>query len=682
MKRFNRILAALLAVLMLCGAWTAVAEMDVELEIESQMNPEGVDPEVGVNEPKVELVLDDGLQLDAPVFPAISTEMEIEDNLLIEGVEPQGDEPVQPNDGYSEFEIDENGVLVEYRGNGGDVIIPDGVTSIGKMSFWGCDNMTSVTIPDSVTIIGEEAFGSCDRLTSVTIPGSVTSIGRCAFSFCRNLTSVNIQEGVNSIGDNAFSWCESLISITIPGSITNIEKQAFTECTRLTSIMIPGSVTNIEESTFRNCTSLTSVNILDGVTSIGQLAFSSCTSLTSVTMPNSVTSIEMGAFFGCDSLTSFTIPCNVNSIGVAAFLNCDNLDAINVSDENPYFASKEGILYTNNMNTLLQCPGAKTSVTIPDSVTCIEDKALNNCDKLTGITIPDSVASIEFGAFAFCDSLTSVTILARTIRLDKYAFEGSHPSFYIIEESKAIKWAEKHNYHYEILKDGLSEKSFDLLSGLTHQLVLYDAGEEVNDAAWSSSDKSIATVNNGIVMGKEVGRCVISATLSNGKTFTCNVKVYDPAKICTTRLTLNLGETYTLKVTGLFKRTLTWISSNTGVATVKNGRITTKNAGRCIITGQIKDGKKLTCKLTVKDSAAISDTTLSLQTGGTYKLTITGLAKRKVTWASSNTAIATVKNGKVTALKAGKCTITAQIKGGRKLTCRLTVTDIAAAPAE
>ena len=45
MKRFNRILAALLAALMLCGAWTAVAEMDVELEIESQTNPESVDPE-------------------------------------------------------------------------------------------------------------------------------------------------------------------------------------------------------------------------------------------------------------------------------------------------------------------------------------------------------------------------------------------------------------------------------------------------------------------------------------------------------------------------------------------------------------------------------------------------------------------------------------------------------------
>jgi hypothetical protein len=101
MKPFNRILAVLLATLMLCGAWTAVAEIDVELEIEAQGNTEGIAPETGDNETEVELELDDGLQLDGVDMPTLDTEIEIEDNLLIEGVEPQGDEPVQPNDGYS-----------------------------------------------------------------------------------------------------------------------------------------------------------------------------------------------------------------------------------------------------------------------------------------------------------------------------------------------------------------------------------------------------------------------------------------------------------------------------------------------------------------------------------------------------------------------------------------------------
>lgn len=76
----------------------------------------------------------------------------------------------------NDFEI-ENGVLVKYTGAGGDVVIPDGVTSIGDWAFSRCEGLTSVTMPDSVTTIGDYMFHSCKSLTSVTIPDSVTSIG-------------------------------------------------------------------------------------------------------------------------------------------------------------------------------------------------------------------------------------------------------------------------------------------------------------------------------------------------------------------------------------------------------------------------------------------------------------------------------------------------------------------------
>ena len=72
-----------------------------------------------------------------------------------------------------EFEI-ENGVLKRYTGPGGDVVIPDGVTSIGDQAFYLCGKMTSVTMPDSVTQIGDDAFCLCDNLTSVTSPNSVS----------------------------------------------------------------------------------------------------------------------------------------------------------------------------------------------------------------------------------------------------------------------------------------------------------------------------------------------------------------------------------------------------------------------------------------------------------------------------------------------------------------------------
>ena len=221
----------------------------------------------------------------------------------------------------SDFRI-ENGVLVQYTGIGGDVVIPDSVTAIGDNAFAFCNHLTSVVIPDSVISIGDLAFANCNHLTSVTIPDSVTSIGRLAFSWCEGLAD---KAGLVIVQSILYDYVGETTSVVIPDSVTSIKDSAFYDNENLTSVVIPDSVTFIGDSAFASCICLTSVTIPDSVTSIGNWAFCGCESLTSVTIPDSVTFIGDNAFAYCYGLTSVTIPDSVMSIGDGAFSHCTKL---------------------------------------------------------------------------------------------------------------------------------------------------------------------------------------------------------------------------------------------------------------------------------------------------------------------------------------------------------------------
>ncbi|MCR5543064.1 MAG: leucine-rich repeat domain-containing protein, partial [Eubacterium sp.] len=80
-----------------------------------------------------------------------------------------------------------------------NVVIENGVTSIGEYAFGWCENLITITIPNSVKSIGDRAFYVCRKLTTVTIPDSVTSIGEEAFWECGKLTGINIPKNVSSI---------------------------------------------------------------------------------------------------------------------------------------------------------------------------------------------------------------------------------------------------------------------------------------------------------------------------------------------------------------------------------------------------------------------------------------------------------------------------------------------------
>jgi len=232
----------------------------------------------------------------------------------------------------------------------GELVIPEGVTSICDDAFTNCVEITNVRIPNSVTVIGYAAFNNsnltravisegvetigtyafrgCERLTSITIPNSVKSIEEGAFFGCTSLTNVTISEGVETIGTDAFYGCESLKNVTIPSSITDIGYGTFFGCTSLVSVKISEGVETIRDSAFSDCESLTSVTIPSSVKLIDSYAFSGCTSLASVKISEGVARIGNSAFNRCESLTSIVIPKSITSIGNEAFSYCSKLTTI------------------------------------------------------------------------------------------------------------------------------------------------------------------------------------------------------------------------------------------------------------------------------------------------------------------------------------------------------------------
>ena len=241
-----------------------------------------------------------------------------------DAVEPNGTKPGYSGDRYCPDcdTVLEKGYTYWNEGNLTWKLDADGTLNIsgtGAMKDYDSDSNPSpiynnsdvkeVVIEDGVTSIGNKAFDSCSSLTSITIPNSVTSIKAATFYGCTSLTSITIPDGVTSIGYATFTGCSSLTSITIPDSVTSIGYATFTGCSSLTSITIPDSVTSIGYATFTGCSSLTSITIPDSVTSIGYATFAGCSSLTSITIPDSVTSIGESAFSNCSSLQTISLSC-------------------------------------------------------------------------------------------------------------------------------------------------------------------------------------------------------------------------------------------------------------------------------------------------------------------------------------------------------------------------------------
>ncbi|MGN0206920.1 MAG: leucine-rich repeat protein, partial [Muribaculaceae bacterium] len=176
------------------------------------------------------------------------------------------------------------------------VTIPNSVTSIGEDAFSECSGMTRVDISSIEAWLGIKFSSpgsnplSCAsylyldgvEVKDLVIPNSVSYIADLAFYGCRGLTSVTIPNSVTHIGIYTFACCSGLTSITFPGSVFYISEGAFSGCSGLKSVAIPNSVTAIDHRAFENCTGLTGIYIPNSVIYIGNYAFRGCDGLKTI----------------------------------------------------------------------------------------------------------------------------------------------------------------------------------------------------------------------------------------------------------------------------------------------------------------------------------------------------------------------------------------------------------------
>lgn len=211
---------------------------------------------------------------------------------------------------------------------------------------------------------------------------------------------------------------------------------------------------------------------------------------------------------------------------------------------------------------------------------------------------------------------------------------------------------------------------------------------------WASSDEDIASVDeNGLVYAwGNPGTCEITATTGNGKTAVFPITVEVPPSLLSLSeymVELEVGGSVTLEpevypenATGY---TITWASDDPFVATVADGKITAVSEGACTVTATISDTIKATCEVTVgiaPTSLYLSEYWADLKVGDTLTLEPEVYPENAtnftITWTSDDASVATVRDGEITAVGAGDCTIRAAISDDVYSECYVSVKEATA----
>ena len=317
----------------------------------------------------------------------------------------------------------------------------------------------------------------------------------------------------------------------IPSSVTRVGSFSF-YFTNLAYIKILSSVIEIDSEAFSNCINLEDIEIPSSVTKMDSNVFSSCTNLKSinVSLNNQYYSSENGILFNKDKTKllvypskkegiAYKIPSSVTEIGSYSFQNCTNLTNIEIPS---------GVTYID-VGTFINCRNL-TNIEIPLGVTVIKNGAFWDCEKLTSMIIPSSVNSIEQNAFKNCINLENIEIPSSVTHIHKEAFENcKNLTIKCPENSEAHRYAINNSINFEftsrhVISIGVAagtQTEFiqgQILNGELNLIVQYSDASIAVATTFGSSDITITNFDS-----SKIGKQTITITYKGQASTTLDI---------------------------------------------------------------------------------------------------------------------------------------------------------------
>lgn len=376
----------------------------------------------------------------------------------------------------------------------------------GPSAYWSFDSSTGTLTISGSGAMNDYEYGNDypwmdyrDSIQTIVIGDQITQIGRYAFTGTA-CSTIKFGKNVRSIGERAFLECRNLNGdLTIPDSVQIVGNHAFSECTGLTGTLTLGSsLQTIGAGAFYDCSFSGNLVIPDSVTSIGRYAFYSRPYLRpetqgTLTLGRNLRTIGESAFCESTYTGSLTIPDSVVEIGERAFYQCENLNGTLTLGRSLRTIGKEAFYWC----------AFTGSLTIPEGVAEIADGAFSSLHQFNRdgmfngtLTLPSTLKTIGAEAFAYTDFSGELLIPDGVTSIGANAFakcDGFGGTLSLPDSVKTV--GESAFYLCEgftglKLSAGLTKierYSFAHMYGLKTKVVIPEGVTEIGESAFSCS---------------------------------------------------------------------------------------------------------------------------------------------------------------------------------------------------